>query len=192
MRWGFTPSWSKDGSPGPIKARCETAAIHGMFRADFDKRRCAVPVSGFYEWQATPGGKVPHYIHSAEQDGILSVVGLWEVWKKNEQSEPILFLTIITVPPDKMMATLHDRMPAILQAGDFVRWLDPEASPEDVQAFLRPATDGTLTIHTVRWAVNSPRSSGPELISSAKDTETAPAPSARRRSTDHEPSTLFG
>ncbi|MDX2147707.1 MAG: SOS response-associated peptidase [Planctomycetota bacterium] len=54
FRWGLVPSWAKDESGGgrAINARSESAATSPAFRGAFVKRRCLVPVSGFYEWQA--------------------------------------------------------------------------------------------------------------------------------------------
>jgi len=38
-------------------------SAHGsMFRDAYRKRRCIVPVEGFFEWQATKGGKQPDVI----------------------------------------------------------------------------------------------------------------------------------
>jgi len=42
-------------------ARGETVAEKPSFRSAFKRRRCIVPMAGFYEWKATPAGKVPHY-----------------------------------------------------------------------------------------------------------------------------------
>jgi putative SOS response-associated peptidase YedK len=64
MRWGLIPSWTKDPKIGAkmINARAETIAEKPAFRKAFAKRRCLIPMSGFYEWKQTPRGKVPHYV----------------------------------------------------------------------------------------------------------------------------------
>lgn len=67
------------------------------------------------------------------------------------------------------MATLHDRMPAILSPEDFDAWLDPKATPEQLKALLRSAPDGTLAMYPVSRAVNSPKNNGPELTERVRD-----------------------
>lgn len=50
VRWGLVPSWAKDIKVGyrMINARSETAATNGAFKHALKRRRCLVPVSGFY------------------------------------------------------------------------------------------------------------------------------------------------
>ena len=51
MRWGLVPSWA-DGDKGGVKcinARSETIAERPAFRDTFRKRRCLIPVDGFFE-----------------------------------------------------------------------------------------------------------------------------------------------
>src|SRR3970282_1240711 len=64
LRWGLVPSWAKDPAIGArmINARSETVAEKPAFRAAFRRRRCLVPMCGFYEWQKSAGRKVPHYV----------------------------------------------------------------------------------------------------------------------------------
>jgi putative SOS response-associated peptidase YedK len=64
-----------------------------MFRSAFPRMRCAIPASGYFEWQATATGKQPYFI-SAADGGVLSFAGLWDRWN-NKTGEPILSCTII-------------------------------------------------------------------------------------------------
>jgi putative SOS response-associated peptidase YedK len=59
LRWGLIPYWAKDTSIGPrcINAMAETLATKPAFRDAFQRRRCLVPVDGFYEWAKLPAGK---------------------------------------------------------------------------------------------------------------------------------------
>jgi putative SOS response-associated peptidase YedK len=51
-----------------------------MFREAYRKRRCIVPVEGFFEWQATKGGKQPYAI-AMKNGAAFGLAGLWENWK---------------------------------------------------------------------------------------------------------------
>ena len=51
-----------------------------MFRDAYRKRRCIVPVEGFFEWQATKGGKQPYAI-AMKNGSPFGLAGLWENWK---------------------------------------------------------------------------------------------------------------
>lgn len=55
LHWGLIPSWAKDKTIGhhTINARAETVAEKPAFRAAFQKRRCLIPATRFFEWQAT-------------------------------------------------------------------------------------------------------------------------------------------
>ena len=64
VRWGLVPGWSKKRKLGRlINARAETVTEKPSFRAAAAKRRCVLPADGYYEWQATPDGKQPFFLH---------------------------------------------------------------------------------------------------------------------------------
>ncbi len=189
MRWGLTPSWSKDGKPGPINAKSETLAVNGMFRAAFAKRRCIVPVSGFYEWKQVGPGKQPYYIHPADPEGVLSLAGVWEFWRKGEDGEPIVSFTVITTSAGPVMSPLHDRSPVILTPAGVDQWLDRAAAPDDLKALLTNAAESSLAARPVSRKVNSPRNNGPELIEAIAE---EPEPGPAREGRAPEPPTLFG
>jgi len=165
FRWGLIPSWAKDPSIGNrmINARAETVVEKPPYRAAFQRRRCLVPATGFYEWKKTPGGKVPHWIHPA--DGLpLTFAGVWEAWRPAKDAEPVLSFTILTTTPSADVAEVHDRMPVVVAAADRDPWLDPASPPDALLPLLRPAPDGLLRMYAVSTTVNRPAFDGPELI----------------------------
>jgi len=53
LRWGLIPHWCQDPTGGrkPINAKCETVHRLPMFKDAYRRRRCILPVDGFYEWR---------------------------------------------------------------------------------------------------------------------------------------------
>ncbi|HEX7242624.1 MAG TPA: SOS response-associated peptidase [Longimicrobiaceae bacterium] len=164
FRWGLRPGWAKDKAPEPINARSEDAAGKPYFRSAFRSRRCLVPASGFYEWQKTPDGKVPHWIHRADGEPF-TFAGLWEVWHPKD-AEPVHSFCILTTSPCDLMRPIHDRMPVVLDGEARDAWLDPRADAATLQELMRPF-GGALTAYPVSTRVNSPRNDGPELLERA-------------------------
>ena len=63
-----------------------------MFRDAFKRKRCLIPASGYYEWQATPTGKQPYY-YTARDGSPLTIAGLWDEWKDSETGLPLMSCT---------------------------------------------------------------------------------------------------
>jgi putative SOS response-associated peptidase YedK len=55
---------------------------------------------------------------------------------------------MITMPPNRAMAAIHDRMPAILERGDIKTWLNQGLTGSERVAFLQsnPCLSETLKI----------------------------------------------
>ena len=164
LRWGLVPSWAKEPSIATrlINARGETLAAKPAFRAAYKARRCIVPASGLYEWTAIPGGKQPYYIHPAN-DELLGFAGLWERWISPEGT-PIDTFTVITTAANETLQALHERMPVILQPGDYGPWLNRDTAPERLVQLLAPGPDAMLSMHPVSKAVGNVRNEGAQLI----------------------------
>jgi putative SOS response-associated peptidase YedK len=173
LRWGLIPSWAKDTAIGSkmINARAETVASKPTFRAAFKRRRCLVPMAGFYEWQKTPAGKVPHFIQPLNAE-MFAVAGLHEWWPGKDGAEPVETFTIITTEANEMMAKLHDRMPVILDERDREAWLDPKNdNTEGLQKLLAPCPSEEMRAYPVSTRVNSTRNEGAELIDKVEPVE---------------------
>jgi putative SOS response-associated peptidase YedK len=168
-RWGLIPSWAKDAKIGNrlINARAETVASTPAFRASFAKRRCIVPADGFYEWERLgPSIRQPNLIRRIDGEP-MAFAGLWSIWRDPTQpdAEPVRTFSVITTGANGTLEPIHDRMPAILPAAAWDRWLEPApAEPGELLALLRPAPDDLLERFPVSRRVNNVRNEGPDLV----------------------------
>ncbi len=167
VKWGLIPSWTK-GKPKqqPINARAETVATSPMFRQAIERRRCLVPADGFYEWQGAKPPKQPFFIHMRD-DASFAFAGLWERWQESDDAEPIETFTIITTSPNELMASIHNRMPVILDQSDYERWLDRDEKAVEVLDLLKPFPADRMEAWPVSSKVNTPRNDDPSLIERA-------------------------
>lgn len=158
LRWGLVPFWAKDLKIGyrTINARAETVASKPAFRAAFRQRRCLIPADGFYEWKAQSGGKQPYYI-KLKYDSLFAFAGLWEQWK-SKTDEILESCTIIVTNANKLVRSIHERMPVILHPDDYETWLDPSGNATDnLIALLKPYSAEQMTAYPVSSSVNSPK-----------------------------------
>ena len=165
-RWGLVPHWAKDPSIGSrlINARAETLATSNAFRDSFARRRCLVPVDGFYEWRRAPGRRQPFLFHDPA-GAPLALAGLWSGWRDPESGEVRRTFTIVTTVANELMAPVHDRMPVILASDTWTRWLDPALDDlAELQGLLTPPPDAALQAYPVEALVNNVRNDGPALI----------------------------
>jgi len=130
-----------------------------MFRDAYRRRRCIVPIDGFFEWKAIKGQNVKQPYAIAMKDGKpFGLGGLWENWKDPASGEWIRTFTIITTDANEMMTEIHDRMPLIITPRDYVRWLSDEPDPHDL---LRPSRCACGPIST---RVNKPENDDPSIV----------------------------
>jgi putative SOS response-associated peptidase YedK len=179
FHWGLIPVWAKDIKVGykMINARAETVASKSVYKSALKKKRCLIPMDGFYEWKAgEPGGPVtktgkpakqPMYINRLDGEP-LAVAGLWSAWRDpagDPSADWLHSATIITTSANATMTPIHDRMPVILPRSAWDGWLDPEHQDLEVlSGLLVPASDSLLTVRAVSTDVNNVRNKGPELI----------------------------
>jgi putative SOS response-associated peptidase YedK len=165
LRWGLIPSWAKDESIGAkmINARAETLAEKPSFRGLLRSKRCMILADGFYEWRQENGRKVPMYITMADHQPF-AFAGLWDSWK-SPSGEPLRTCTIITTEPNELLATIHNRMPAILLPEAYESWLDPAIRDEQLlERWLAPYPAGVMAARPVSRLVNDPRNDSPEIL----------------------------
>lgn len=179
FRWGLVPWWARDPSIGNrfINARSESLAGSRAFGRAFERRRCLIPASGFYEWRAadpsTKGPGRPFFIEAADGRP-LALAGLWEVWYDAE-NRPLRTCTIVTTRPNAALAELHDRMPVIVPDAHWDGWLAPQPiEEEEWRTIVQPPPDAALDLFEVDRQVNDPRHEGPELLRPPPATSATP------------------
>lgn len=165
LRWGLIPYWVKEAKPKtkPINAKAERVASAPMFRAAYAKRRCLVPVDGFFEWQSAKGAKTRQPYAVGMQDGSpFGLAGLWENWQDPATGEWLRTFCIVTCQANELVAQIHDRMPVIIPPAAYERWLACiEPDPRDL---LVPYPSGLMRLWPVSLRVNSALNDDPDLV----------------------------
>lgn len=168
QRWGLLPPSGRAGrTKNPlINARAETIRVNPLFRSALERRRCLVPVDGFYEWQRLPDRRQPYFIRPLH-GGPLTLAGIWAPWGETPDGSVVGTCSIVTTTPLQEISWLHDRMPLILSPGQWAVWLDAETPSSVIDDLLRSASTETLETREVALLVNNVRNDGPELIERA-------------------------
>ena len=170
MSWGLVPSWAKDNSmmAKMINARFETVEEKPSFRSAFIKRRCIIPMDGYYEWfrPEDPKEKKQPYFIKVKNKPLLAVAGIYESWKnpKNE-NEILTTFSVITTDAKLGLETIHDRMPVVVPDKNWSTWLDPDfQNKEEIKKLIVMPPQGYFEYFKVGFEVNNARNNGPELM----------------------------
>lgn len=159
MRWGLVPFW-RSGKPLKNSAKGAKDGFHlttfncrvgnfwreldedpepkpsATFRGAFERRRCIVPASAWYEWTGPEGAKVKHRF--ARVDGrAIWFAGLWDRCTTSDAGDVTSF-TILTGRSAGWLGDYHSRAPVILEPDEWATWLDPTADCERLAKAVRP------------------------------------------------------
>ncbi|MDD7204060.1 MAG: SOS response-associated peptidase family protein [Coriobacteriales bacterium] len=117
MSWGFPVSWQ--ASP-VFNTRLDSALAGGnMWELPLREHRCIVPVAAFFE-----KGRKGASGYAFSNDGPLLLGGVFE-----EEH-----CSIVTTPPNSVVAPVHDRMPLVLSPDGAQRWLSG-----DIRTLVEPS-----------------------------------------------------
>jgi putative SOS response-associated peptidase YedK len=109
---------------------------------------------GFYEW-AKEGKKKFPYCFAMSDDSVFAFAGIWDRWRDPEK-KLIETCSIITTSANSLVADIHDRMPVILERGNYDVWLDPHLRKvDDLLDMLKPYQASFMREWCVSPRVNS-------------------------------------
>jgi putative SOS response-associated peptidase YedK len=164
-RWGLIPSWT--GSVGEaekirkmtLNARSESILEKPAFADSFSRRRCLLPVHGFYEWKHEGSKKIPYYIYHPSEK-IMSIAAIYDRWSMPDKSRDIYTFSVITTSANKMMSEIHNtkmRMPVIIDPGNEEKWLYGGTRPGELADLMRTYPDDILKAHTISPLIGTGR-----------------------------------
>ena len=137
------------GIEGRINARAETVTQRAL------PFRCIIFADGFYEWR----GKKPVY-YTMKDDRVFAFAGIFEPVASGQPR-----CAIITVPPNELVAPVHDRMPAILKDDEIVTWLAPGDLPsEQARALIQSYESSNMQARDVSMRLNDARYDAPDVL----------------------------
>lgn len=158
LQWGLIPAWSKEPK-GIINARVETIEQKASFNDSFQKRRCLIFADGFYEWERNGKVTQPHYFQMKDEMPF-AFAGIWDRWQGPGRS--ITSCAIITTHANELLATIHHRMPVIVEPESYDLWLTGRAP--DVKSLLTPFPAAAMTSYTVSRDVNDVKVDDEHLV----------------------------
>ena len=114
-----------------INARTETAAEKPTFQESWERRRCVIPVSWYFEWEHLIGNTGQKktgdkYMIQPRGSSVTWLCGLYRI----ENNLPVF--TILTREPGEEHRKTHDRMPLILPEDRIDQWIRPDTKPEEL------------------------------------------------------------
>jgi putative SOS response-associated peptidase YedK len=113
--WGTHPDWAKNKTLTEkiVNTHAELIPEKSSLRKALMKTRCIVLADSFYAWKKT-GKKtfIPYRLVCTDQP-LFAFAGLWDEYEDTDGHEHHTF-SIITVPANSLVESIHDRMPVIL------------------------------------------------------------------------------
>ena len=127
MKWGF----QIPGRSLIVNARTETAAQKPTFKEAWERHRCIIPASWYYEWEHLVGNTGQKktgdkYMIQPLGSSMTWLAGLYRI----EDNLPVF--SVLTKEPTKGLALIHDQMPLILPKDLIDAWINPQSRPEDL------------------------------------------------------------
>ena len=125
MKWGFS------GKSILMNARSETAGVKPTFQESWNRRRCIVPASWYFEWEHLHGndGKTrtgDKYMIRPKDSAMTWLCGLYRI------EDGLPDFVVLTREPGEEIRFIHEWMPLILPERYIDDWIRPDSKPEEL------------------------------------------------------------
>jgi putative SOS response-associated peptidase YedK len=167
MRWGLIPFFAKGVATkySTINASIEKMTEGPTWRGPWRRgQRCVLVAAGFYEWHLNVDGTKTPFLVTCVDQPVFCFAGLWDR-SVTDAGDAIESCTIITMPPNPLMAEIHNakqRMPSILTHDDIEAWL--AGTSDEARQVLKQYPADLMYAHPVSTRVNSPKNNDGTLL----------------------------
>ena len=181
MVWGLVPSYIKSRKDvnhwRMFNARSETVLSNGVFSRLTEKRRCAIPLNGFYEWQTLSNGKKQPFYLTLKEKSMIFAAGLYDVWIDRTTDEKLYTFTILTMDAcSSIFHWLHDRQPVLLNTTPALRKWISCADVSATEALKEARTVGAqidLSFNPVTHRMTNPKYQGKDCSRHVDDSSSS-------------------
>ena len=162
-KWGYSFLDKKTNhEKNIINSRLETINDKVLFKESYYKRKCAIPVNGYYEWSILNDKKIPFFIHIPPSESMY-LAGIWKYVDFKTNNKKVF--TVITKNSNNHISKIHHRMPVILSVEESEIYLS-----DDKSLFLknnfRSCVESELDFYPVSKFVNNPLNNSNKCIES--------------------------
>ena len=134
MIWGFSIKGIKQPL---VNARVESARNKVTFRESWQRRRCVIPASYYFEWSHIQSGgrrrTGDKYVIQPAGSSAVWFAGLYRIEESHTGLHYPVF-TILTKDAVPELSKIHDRMPVMIDKKDIDVWIRPEAIPKGLRS----------------------------------------------------------
>ena len=146
MVWGYRIPGLKHPV---VNTRVESASGKDVWKDGWNRHRCIVPASWYFEWEHIPtaGGKMKagsKYLIQTKGTSLIFLAALYRIEEFQDLKYPVF--SVLTRQPSEELKKLHDRMPVMLPENMVNDWIRPENKAEDLvrhaltEVFIEKAT----------------------------------------------------
>ena len=139
FNWGLVPHWIKNESDAKaisdrtLLARVEEIEDKPSYREAVKRRRCILPLDGFYEHYHKNNKTYPFYITAKDKRRLL-IAGITSDWRHPQFNMIFKSVSIVTTRANDFMKTIHNnpkiseaRMPLIVQENQVDQWINDDS-----------------------------------------------------------------
>ncbi len=148
FHWGLMSKWSNDKpmSRKLFNVYFDEVLNKKSLQNSFEKRRCVIPVNGFYLWKPiSKKQQVPYYFHLAK-DKVFYLPALWEETDEFSEIDAPSFLIILKNNMENF-ADFQNDFPVTLNFEDAKKWL--EAGNLDENILIHNSIEKKIELHPV-------------------------------------------